>query len=164
MYDQIRVSTDDEDERRKLKNLVYRLHLFVRLYQLGAPDIALKTEVALIYEALSAFPEYHFDALKYWEKLQIETRETEMQKWEYLYVGWFETREGALLFTMNGKPMYTIEKKDGISITLDELGSEGWELVGVSPQGSKGEIYPDSVSGDFQSTLYFKRPQRIRRD
>ena len=75
-----------------------------------------------------------------------------MQKWEYLYVSDGILADGREYRTQNGRPL-TLPSGLNIYQYFNQLGSKGWELVGI---GIRNQYAQDTYSG---TTYVFKRPE-----
>ena len=86
-----------------------------------------------------------------------------MQKWEYFYVTFYTAGDHVTIYAkVNDKNMESkvVEGREmGISKILDEFGSDGWELVGVTPYYFQAYVYDDLIDGHLETNLYFKRPK-----
>ena len=127
MFWYIKNSVLDDDEGEKLFEIVKRVSLFVRLYCAAAPEIFLKIGISRIYNSLSEYPEYHSDEQKCRENLQMETRGTDVQKWESLQLKWGKFGKHTRLIWVDDQDMN--KQQIDFWTYLEQLGEKGWEVV-----------------------------------
>lgn len=76
-------------------------------------------------------------------------RKSQMTQWEYLFIEVVEEKRLPRPWTINGEEIPGWKNGPSIYAFTDDLGREGWELVGA-PGNSKGALVG----------LVFKRPRR----